>query len=123
MSGRPGLRRPVYSGDDTSADQAFRSIADILRFLQKLPFSDGVFLQGVDFSKFASAEIRTYPLKHTLRRLARGILAVGCHPLGNDLIVPGGLPSHVKSNDTNQIANVCMTADMANKFTWDFWIW
>jgi hypothetical protein len=99
-------------------------VGDILNYLQGLPFADGSFFEKVDLRSYAAMETRTYPLKHTLNRKARGILALACHPVQHDFpSVPGGVPSHIPTEDTDSIAYVCMSAAMANDFLWDLWVY
>jgi hypothetical protein len=124
MPARPGLRRPTYQGVDPGAEQLGRNINDILSYLQRLPFSDGVLLQNVDFSGLKPTTVRTYPLKHLLNRKARGVVAIGCHPKQFEMPqVVSGMPTHVTQQDTVAAAYVCLSPDMANDFIWDFWIW
>jgi hypothetical protein len=99
-----------------------RRIDDILRVLQRLPFADGMLFEGKDFGSDASST-KTYPLKHTMNRKARGIMVLNCKSKSASNGNPDGMPSHIAKQDDNSIAYVSLTANMANNFTWDFWVY
>ena len=122
MPGRPGLRKPTYNGQDPSADNFSRGVNDSIRYLQKIPFTDGVLLAGQDFSKTPATDGYSYQLKHSLNRLARGLMIIGVHAKGKATEATQ-YPVHDSTRDTTSIAYIYMTTDMTTNFTWDIWIW
>jgi hypothetical protein len=120
MVARPGLRRPSTQANDPASYG--RAINDILRFLQDLPFADGMLFQNQDFGSSATST-KTYQLKHTMGRKAQGILVLNCKAKSATNGNPDGMPSHIAQSDDTSIAYVSLTANMVNNFTWDFWVY
>ena len=123
MPSLPGLRRAKYAGSDPNTDQFARGVTDFLKFLQTLPFSDGVAFENVDFGAPSDATTKTYQLKHGLDRKARGISVLSCRCKYDPPTLPMGVPVHVASQDTDSVAYVCLSAAMASDFTWSFWVY
>ena len=115
-----GLRRPSFQNGNPAGFA--RGIDDVLRFLQKLPFCDGVKFEAMDFGSDATST-KIYQLQHALDRKAHGVIILDCTCKSSSTATPEGYPSHAATLDDTDTANVCLSANQANNFIWSFWVW
>lgn len=116
------LRKPRYQGEDKNTKEFADAVIDGFNFLQKIPTNDGVKLLDLDFG--TQTETTNQQLNHQLGRKALGVMLLTAKPKSKDGAgYLTSFPTHNYFLDTDDLAFITISADMATAFTFSFWVY